>query len=357
MHTIRNWLEASYLKNTPAEWALAALVLCGSLLVLYLLRYRLLKWLRVKVRNDDSTAIGTVIDIAVNTRLPFLLMLSIFAGSQLLELSAKVERMITTAVIIFLIVQAGFWGNRAIHLGISHYITRRDREDGAAKTTTAVAGYIGQLVLWSMVVLMLLGNLGFDITALVASFGIGGIAVALAAQNILGDIFASISIVIDKPFVIDDFIIVDDYMGTVEYIGLKTTRMRSLSGEQIIFANTDLLKSRVRNYKRMNERRIIFQFGIIYQTSAEKLKRIPGMVREIIQAQSHTRFDRAHFAKFGESSLDFEVVYYITDRDYNLYMDVQQAINLALFQRLAEESIEFAYPTRTLYLNQAGILC
>jgi small-conductance mechanosensitive channel len=216
----------------------------------------------------------------------------------------------------------------------------------------SVLGFIARVALWSILLLMILDNLGFNITALVASLGIGGIAVALALQNILGDIFASLSIAIDKPFVIGDFIIVDDILGTVEYIGLKTTRLRSLDGEQIVFSNTDLLKSRIRNYKRMYERRVVFGFGIVYQASHEQLKKIPVMAREIIEGLEKTRFDRAHFKEYGESSLNFEVVYFVQDPDYNIYMDIQQSINLSLFERFASEGIEFAYPTRTLYLHR-----
>jgi small-conductance mechanosensitive channel len=354
MDTVKSWMGITLLGNSLAEWTAAALALITALLVLYAVRYRLLRRLQTLARNSGSRAIGTVTEIAANTRLPFLLVLSIFAGAQLLDLPVRADRIITAVIVIALIVQGGLWGSRALRLGIDQYLENRGDEEGAAKTTTIVAGYIGQLLLWSVVLLMLLDNLGFDITTLVASLGIGGIAVALAAQNILGDIFASLSIVIDRPFVIGDFIIVDDQKGTVEYIGLKTTRLRSLSGEQIIFANTDLLKSRVRNYKRMNERRVLFRFGVIYQTTADQLEMIPALVREIIEARNLTRFDRVHFAEFGDSSLDFEVVYYVLDRDYNLYMDIQQAINLALFRRLAEEGIEFAYPTRTLYVNRQG---
>jgi small-conductance mechanosensitive channel len=350
MATIEAWLKHGLLGNPVTDWGLALLVLLGTLFALYVLRYVILRRLRVLAHRTGARTVEGIIEIATNTRLLFLLALSVYAASLLLELPARSGRVVTAGIVIVLIVQAGLWGNQAIRLWIEHYRATRGTGDGSARTTTAIVGFIGRLLLWSVVALMLLDNLGINVTALVASLGIGGIAVALAAQNILGDIFASLSIAIDKPFVTGDFIIIDGFMGTVEYIGLKTTRLRSLSGEQIIFANTDLLKSRVRNYKRMNERRVVFQFGVIYRTKAEQLERIPGIVRGIIESRPHTRFDRAHFWKYGDSSLDFEVVYYVTDREYNLYMDVQQAINLALFRRFTAEGIEFAYPTRTVYL-------
>jgi small-conductance mechanosensitive channel len=249
-------------------------------------------------------------------------------------------------------VQVALWGNRGIVLWLNDYLKRTRETDAASATTMSVLGFIARVALWSILLLMILDNLGFNITALVASLGIGGIAVALALQNILGDIFASLSIAIDKPFVIGDFIVVDDILGSVEYIGLKTTRLRSLGGEQIVFSNTDLLKSRIRNYKRMYERRVVFGFGVVYQASHEQLKKIPVMAREIIEGLEKTRFDRAHFKEYGESSLNFEVVYFVQDPDYNIYMDIQQSINLSLFERFAREGIGFAYPTRTLYLHR-----
>ena len=179
-------------------------------------------------------------------------------------------------------------------------------------------------------------------------------AVALAVQNILGDLFASLSIVLDKPFVLGDFLIVDEHLGTVEYIGLKSTRLRSLWGEQIVFSNADLLKSRLRNFGRMFERRIVFPVGVTYQTPRDKLEAIPGIIREAIQAQEKTRFDRSHFKEFGDFSINFESVYYVLVPDYNLYMDIQQAINLQIHKRFEEEGIEFAYPTQTLFVVREG---
>jgi small-conductance mechanosensitive channel len=213
-------------------------------------------------------------------------------------------------------------------------------------------GFITKILLWTIILLIALDNLGINISALVAGLGIGGIAVALAVQNILGDLFASFSIFLDKPFVIGDFIIVDTYLGTIEHIGLKTTRVRSFSGEQLVFANADLLKSRIRNYKRMYERRVVFTLGVIYQTSYEKLKKIPEIIQDIIEKQTQTRFDRAHFKEYGPYSLNFEIVYWVESPDYNLYMNIQQKTNLEIFQRFDDENIEFAYPSQSLYINK-----
>ena len=159
----------------------------------------------------------------------------------------------------------------------------------------------------------------------------------------------------DRPFEIGDFIIVGDVLGTVEYIGLKTTRIKSLQGEQIIFSNSNLTNSRIHNYKRMNERRVVFKLGVVYDTGTEKLEKIPKIVKSIINEQPQTRFDRAHFISFGEYSLNIEIVYYMLSADYNQYMDVQQKINLRIYDEFAALGIEFAFPTYSISIAPNSI--
>ena len=220
----------------------------------------------------------------------------------------------------------------------------------AMRNALSLIQFFVRVAVWSLALLLLFENLGFDVTALVAGLGIGGIAVALAAQSVLGDLFSSLAIVLDRPFEVGDFIVFGDQNGTVEKIGIKTTRIRSLSGEQIACSNTDLMNSRVHNFKRMIERRVLFVLGTTYDTPQDKLESIPGTVREVVEAQELARFDRAHFRSFGDSALEFEVVYWVLSPDYNTYMDVQQAINFAIFRAFGENGIEFAFPTRTLYV-------
>jgi len=219
----------------------------------------------------------------------------------------------------------------------------------AGEGVTTVFGMMGDANMYWMEAL---DQLGVDVTALVAGLGIGGIAVALALQNILGDLFASAAIVLDKPFMVGDFIVVGEHAGTVEKVGLKTTRVRSLSGEQLVFANALLLNAQLRNFKRMNERRIAFAIGVTYETPLEKLRALPGWLKAAVEAQPKARFDRAHFKSYGDFSLNFEVVYYVLSAEFNVYMDAQQAINLTIYEKLAQEGVQFAYPTRTLYLRQ-----
>jgi small-conductance mechanosensitive channel len=288
------------------------------------------------------------------TRLPFLLGVALLAGISQFDFSARQQQWLHYAWIIILVSQIAMWGTRLITVGAQRAFERQRETNPAGATHLMLAGLVGKIVLWSIAALVTLDNLGFNISTLMASLGIGGIAVALALQTILGDLFSSVSIALDKPFVIGDFIIVDDYMGTVEYVGMKTTRLLSLGGEQIIFSNTELLKNRIRNYKRMQERRVMFEFGIAYTATIEEIERIPVMLKEIISSdQFATRFDRAHFKSYGESALLFEVVYYCLDADYNKYMDIQQAINLALLRQLRERAIAIAHPVRTLQFASA----
>jgi small-conductance mechanosensitive channel len=341
------FLERVVWGNSVLDWMLALGATLGGTAVLLIVRRFALRRLR-----HATTLPPAIAEVTAATRVTALVVLALYVGSQFLTLPARLTRVMEALAIVALLVQVALWINRAIALWLRRYVQENREADAAGATTVSVLGFIGRLAVWAAVTLMILDNLGVNITTLVASLGIGGIAVALAVQNVLGDIFASLSIALDKPFVIGDFIVVGDVMGTVEYIGLKTTRLRSLSGEQIVFSNADLLKARVHNYKRMVERRVRFGFGVTYQTPAAQLERIPKMVREMIEAQPQARFDRAHFKEFGDSSLDFEVVYFVLDREFNTYMDIQQAINLALVRRFEAEGIEFAYPTRTLHVDR-----
>lgn len=347
-----NLFERTFYGNPLYDWLAAAAIGIMLALSFHVAQRVMLRRLASMSRRTETRIDDFIVDILDHTRFLFLLVIAFYFGSQYLELPPKTARLIAHIAIVILLVQVALWGNRGIALWLGDYLKRHRDTDAAGATTMSVLGFIARVALWSVLLLMILDNLGFNITALVASLGIGGVAVALAVQNILGDIFASLSIAMDKPFAIGDFIIVDDAMGSVEYIGLKTTRLRSLSGEQIVFSNNDLLKSRIRNYKRMYERRVVFGFGVTYQTPLSKLEAIPPKVKEIVTAQQKTRFDRAHFKEYGDSSLNFEVVYFVQDPDFNLYMDIQQAINLALMRYFDQERIDFAYPTRTLYLQR-----
>lgn len=336
-NSLGNWLAAG---------ALAAASALGLALALRVVRTRVTDW-AARTTGSVDDAVAAMLNA---TGRWFIVVVGLLLGAQALSLPEAGTTALARALGLAVILQAGLWLNAGLHGWLHVYVGRRRNADANAATTAAILGFVARIVLWSLVLLMLLDNLGFNVTALVASLGIGGIAVALAAQSILGDVFASLAIALDRPVVIGDFIVVGEVMGTVERVGLKTTHLRSLSGELIVLPNNDLLSSRIRNYKRMFERRVLFGFGVTYQTPPESLQRIPGLVRELVERQELARFDRAHLAVFGPSALEFEVVYFVRDPDYNRHMDIQQQILLGLIRALDEAGVEFAYPTQTIHM-------
>ncbi|HUF12969.1 MAG TPA: mechanosensitive ion channel family protein [Longimicrobiales bacterium] len=351
---MNQFLEHQFYDNTAGEWGMAAVIAAVVLGALWAMEWLVIRRVARFAEKTRFTFDDVVVATLRATRFWMLLLIALWAGSLALTLPEETRDRLGTLVQLALVLQAAFWGNAAIRAWVTSYSERRAQSDPSGVTTMRAMGVLGRLLLWAVLALSALAALGIDVTALVAGLGIGGIAIALAIQNILGDLFASLSIVLDKPFVIGDFIIVGDMMGTVENIGLKTTRVRSLSGEQLVFSNSDLLSSRIRNYKRMYERRVLFTVGVTYQTPRAKLIEIPQRIRAIIEAEPDTRFDRAHFAGFGASSLDFEIVYYTKDPDYNVYRDRHQDIALAIHQYFEAEGIEFAYPTQTVFLAGGG---
>ena len=342
-------LDQTWLGNPARSWLVAlGVTIVVAAAVQVVVKVVLARVQRLASRTDmpyDDALVGAL----RRTRWFFVLAVAVRLGSRSLSVPELADAWLDRIAIFAILLQLGLWASSWVEQVLDTWRRQRYAEDPEALSSYNLFRYAALVVVWGAVVLLFFDNIGVDVTAIVAGLGVGGIAIALAVQSILGDLFASLSIVLDKPFLVGDFLIVDDKMGTVESIGLKTTRLRSLSGEQLIFANSDLLKARIRNYGRMEERRAVFGFGVVYGTDPAKLRAIPGIVRDAVEGQENTRFDRSHFKGFGDSSLDFETVYYMTVPDYNAFMDVQQAINLTLFERFAEEGIEFAFPTRTVY--------
>lgn len=335
-------------QDTVSDWLVALGLMIAINLGVVLVRSVLVRRVAPIAARTHSGLDDTVIKMLGRTNAVLMAVISLFIASRYLDLSTRVDSALRGAAIIAAFVQVGLWFGTLLAAGIERYHGRVASRDAGSATAVRAMGFAARVLMWALLLLLALDNLGVDVTAMVAGLGIGGIAVALAVQNVLGDILASVSIIADRPFVVGDFIIVEDYMGTVEYVGLKTTHVRSLGGEQIVFANNDLLKARLRNFKRMYERRAVFTFGLSYDTTIEQIERVTQWLRDTISGNPKLRLERAHFSKFGESSLDFEVAYWVRDPDYGLYMDNQQALNLGLMKLLAENGIEFAYPTRTL---------
>ncbi|HAR43877.1 MAG TPA: mechanosensitive ion channel protein MscS [Bdellovibrionales bacterium] len=345
-------MKLSYFDNSLETWSVA---LAGFILIfsaLLIVRKFSLKRFTLFSKSTVTLADDLIYKLVSVTKTYFLAASAIYVMSFTLALSPATRVVLSKSFLLICLMQASSWGSLAIAFWIENYLKKRSLSDTATATSIGLISFSTKFALYSILVLLAVHNLGFNVTTLIAGLGVGGIAVALAVQNILGDLFASLTIVLDKPFVVGDFIVVGDFMGTLEHIGLKTTRIRSLSGEQLIFSNSDLLQSRVRNFKRMSERRVSFSLGVIYQTSSEQLSRIPTLIKEIVSAVPNTRFERCHFLKFGTSSLDVETVYWVLNPDYGVYADIAQQVNLEIFRRFGAEGIQFAYPTQTLFIQK-----
>ncbi len=348
------YLQRFIEQNSTDDLLIACALVLLTFTILYFARMLLVSKLKQWSQRSSTLWDDLLTDVVSGTHNLMLAGIALLAGLNHLALTPGLEAKIDHGFTLLLLSQAGLWGHRAIRGWRAMQIRlSRETDNGAAAMNYGVISFLMEMALWIILVLMVLDNLGVNITTLVASLGIGGIAIALAVQNILGDLFASLSIALDKPFVAGDFIVIDGMMGSVKQVGLKTTRIQSLSGEELIFSNADLLKSRIRNFKRMAERRIVFQIGLVFGTPPEKLKRVNEIIRDAVLAHPDVRLDRTHFKAIGASSLDFEVVYYVLNPDYARYMDIQQAINLTLMERLDGEDIRFAFPTQTLHIESA----
>ncbi len=346
------WIR-EILGNTLFQWALALAI---GLFVFGLLR--LLTWLlrkRIAKYADQPMPSNSVLirNLLTHTYGLFFVWLAIFTASRTLSLSEAVSTVITTITIAALLVEAGFWAIEIIEYSIARRQIAKDGELNYKKGPITAILLISKIIIWAVVILLVLENIpGVNVTALLASLGIGGIAIALALQKVLGDLFASLTISIDQPFVEGDAINVGEYNGVVEYVGLRSTRVRSNTGEQLIFSNSDLLNSRIRNYKRMEQRQVVFTLNVSYQTSYKKLQRIPEIIKEVIEVQDQVKFERAHFKGYGVSSLIFEIAYTVQTSEFTKYMDLQEKINLEIFHQFQEAGIDFALPTQSIVLSK-----
>lgn len=329
------------------------LVLSG---IFYIVRTRVLVHLRSLSKRIKGDLDDTLVQVIESIHSWFYSVLALFIALQLLTLPAWLDIGFTVVFLFLVVWEAIRAASTFIEYGAQKFIEKDEDGDGEvdpnAATASSMVRLFSQIVLWALGGLFILSNLGIEVTSLLAGLGIGGIAIAFALQNILGDLFSSFSLYLDKPFRVGDYIVIGEHSGTVEKIGVKTTRIRTLQGEELVIANSELTSSRVQNFKRMSERRVSFRFGVLYETSRERVARIPDLVRAAFETCSHGRFDHVHFVHFGDSALEFEVVYYVDSPEYADYLDLQQEFNLNLMEQFENEGIEFAYPTQTLYIKK-----
>ena len=348
---MKEFLDQTFWGNTLQAYGIAiGIFIVGLILVKVLQKivlYRLKKW----AAKTETTLDDLLIKSIEKSLIPLLYFGVFYSALNSLNFIERVSKIIEIAslfIVTFFIVR---FISSTILITLTYLIKKQERGEEKARQLRGMTVLINIFV-WVIGIVFLMDNLGFDISAVVAGLGIGGIAIALAAQAILGDLFSYFVIFFDRPFEVGDFIVVGDKKGTVEYTGIKTTRIRALSGEQLVFSNTDLTNSRIHNFKKMEKRRVVFSLGVIYQTPAEKLAEISKLVREIIEKQPDTIFDRGHFASYGDFSLNYEFVYFVNGSDYVKYMDTQQKINLEIFEEFEKRGLEFAYPTQTLFVNK-----
>jgi small-conductance mechanosensitive channel len=352
---MQDWLTKEIFHNPVSAYLIALGTFLLGVLVTKVIQKLVIHRVKRWSRRTNTTLDDDLIKIFERNLIPLVYLGIFYLSLRDLTISPIVSRTIDViGVILLTLLVIRLLGSLVEYSLRLYWFTHRADSPHLEQSLRALIPAI-KIVLWAFGVVFLLDNFGFDISAIVAGLGIGGVAIALASQGLLQDLFSYFSILFDRPFEIGDFIIVGDFMGAVEYVGIKTTRIRSLGGEELILSNTDLTSSRLRNYKRMERRRVVFSIGVTYETGIHRLKAIPEVIQGIIDATENAEFDRAHFFSFGDFSLNFEVVYYVLGNDYNLYMNIQQHINLEIKQQLESRGIEFAYPTQLLYLSNLKV--
>ncbi len=345
-------LQISFLGNLVYDWLIAAAVFFAAIIALKVFQAVIAAKLK-SLAKKTKTEIDDVIVNAIHTiHWPFYVMVSLYAALKFLEVSALMDKWANAVILIGVIYYAVRVIQEFVDIGANKIIKKKIEADETDTQIVEVLSTVIKFLLWVVAVLMLLSNLGYNINSLIAGLGIGGLAVALALQNVLSDLFSAVAIYFDKPFKVGEFIVIGEHMGVVKKIGIKTTRIQTLQGEELIVSNNELTSIRVQNYGRMEKRRVVFSVGVAYDTPHAKLKKIPDMIQGIIEKYRMAKLDRAHLKEFGDSSLNYEVVYYVNAPDYNVYMDTQQAINLDIVEVFEKDKIEIAFPTQTIYLKK-----
>ena len=338
------------LGNSPTDWLTAGIVAATVWAALWILRKFTASRYRRYSSAENPTPIRLIAYLIGNTKQFLFLAIALDAAQEILTLPDGIQNAVSHAVLILILLQVGLWAGRTV----GFYLQMKESDRGAERIFSGsldIINFVARMLIWSLLILVALDNVGVNITALLAGLGVGGVAVALALQNVLGDLFASLSIALDKPFVIGDNLTIDSYVGKVEHIGIKTTRLRSESGEQIILSNADILKSRVRNFGRLPEQRVLATIRVAYGTAADKLKGLPKLLENVVREHENARFERCHLKTLGESSFQFELSYFVRQPAVNPLLDLQQAVNFRIIDEFRRLGIEFAYPTQRVFVE------
>jgi len=341
-------LNYSFYNNSGRDYLESLLFFVLALVILMLIQKIVLARLQKFSHRTKTEIDDVIINILAKIKPPFYLIIAFYLAVQSLHLSVSFKYWLNFLLAAILIYE----GIRALEKIIAFFITQSLEKNNSSEQAVASFKTLNifiRIILWSIGLLLLLSNAGINITSLIAGLGIGGIAIALALQNVLGDIFSSFSILIDKPFQVGDFIKIGADMGTVEKIGIKTTRLRTLDGQILVVANQELTTARVENFHQAQKRRALFTLGLIYQSSREQLEKVPDIIKSIVASYELAEFDRCHFKSYGDFSLNFEVSFYVKTDNYQVFLDVLEKINLDIFSHFQKEGIEFAYPTQLQY--------
>lgn len=350
---MNDFLDQVYYNNTVRQYFTALGVIIGGAILVLALKKVIIKRLQAWAAKTPGTWDDFIIESISRFVVPILHWTIVYWAIHLLDLSKRTEHFIqiaTSVVVTYFVLRLI---SSIVMVVLKSEVRKQESGDIKIKQLGGLM-MIVNVFIWFLGIVFLLSNWGIEVTPIIAGLGIGGIAVALAAQNILGDLFSYFVIFFDRPFEAGDFITVDDKMGTIEYVGIKTTQIRALGGEQIIIGNSNLTNSRIHNYKRMVQRRIIFSLDVEYGTPTQTLRQIVPLLRTIIQKHKLTTFDRAHFAYYKDWSLRFEVVYFVLSADFNTYMDIQQEINFEIYEEFEKRKINFAFPTQSMVIRREG---
>jgi small-conductance mechanosensitive channel len=342
-------VQALLLGIPPTEWLIAGVVGVVVWAALWIARELIASRYQKYSTTKNPTLFRLIGYLISNTKQFLFVAVALDAAQQSLTLPDKVQRIVSNTVMILILIQVGLWAGRAVRF----YLEMKERERGADRVFSGsldIVSFVARMLIWSLLILLALSNLGVNITALLAGLGVGGVAVALALQNVLGDLFASLSIALDKPFVIGDNLTIDTFIGKVEHIGIKTTRLRSESGEQIILSNADILKSRVRNFGRLSQQRILATIRLGFDTPTDKLKALPKLLENVVREHSQAQFERCHLKTLGENAFQFELSYFVQQPATNSILDLQQAVNFRIIDELRRLGVEFAYPAQLVFL-------
>jgi len=335
----------------PTEWLIASIVGVVVWAALWILRNLIASRFQKYSNAKNPTLIRLIGYLISNTTQILFFAVALDAAQESLTLPDKVQRIVSNTVMILILIQIGLWAGRSVRF----YLEMKERERGADRVFSGsldIISFVARMLIWSLLILLGLDNLGVNITALLAGLGVGGVAVALALQNVLGDLFASLSIALDKPFVIGDNLVIDTFIGKVEHIGIKTTRLRSEGGEQIILSNADILKSRVRNFGRLSQQRILAAIRVRFDTPTDKLKALPQLLEKIVREHPQAHFERCHLKTLGESAFQFELSYFVQQPAANPILDLQQAVNFRIIDEMRRLGVEFAYPAQLVFLDR-----